>query len=139
MYRQGRSHAKASSRHHTPRPVFPLPKPPGPFAVPGSASWHKVDELEDLDPIPLRNDAPPGRAPKSYESERWDCSPLFRPVRIPTDPPDCEGVSLDELLAGEYTAALVSTYLADIKFLLETAPRLKEVPFLLVQGIKEEK
>lgn len=108
--------------------------------VPATASWHKATGETAVDPIPPRSDAgPKGRIPRSYATERWACPPLFRPVRIPTDPADSDGVSLDELVAGEYTDALVSSYLVDIKFLLDTAPRLKTVPFLLIQGIKEEK
>ncbi|CAN0418078.1 unnamed protein product, partial [Pylaiella littoralis] len=83
---------------------------------------------------------PQGRIPRSYQTERWSCPPLFRPVRIPSDPPQnaADGVSLDELIAGEYTDALVACYLVDIEFLLKTVPRLKKVPFLLIQGVKEK-
>ncbi|CAN0443831.1 unnamed protein product, partial [Pylaiella littoralis] len=81
-----------------------------------------------------------GAHSRSYQTERWSCPPLFRPVRIPSDPPQnaADGVSLDELIAGEYTDALVACYLVDIEFLLKTVPRLKKVPFLLIQGVKEK-
>ncbi|CAM9593064.1 unnamed protein product [Scytosiphon promiscuus] len=106
-----------------------------------SRGWDKKKKKTKKVPPPPRYVEPQGRRPKSYASERWSCPPLFRPVRIPTDP--CrnasDGVSLDELLAGEYTDALVATYLVDVEFLLKAAIRLCTVPFLLIQGIKEEK
>eukprot|EP00903_Cladosiphon_okamuranus_P008270 g7959.t1 len=109
-------------------------------SVAGTAAWHKPDEKAEDEPIPPRSDAgPKGRPPRSYHTARWECPPLFRPVRISSDPPGSDGVSLDELLAGEYTEALVSSYLVDVEFLLKTVPRLKKVPFLLIQGVKEEK
>lgn len=131
--------------HTSTPPSAPLPSSRPPCfisvpSVPARVQWHKVDEEAEDAPILPRSDAgPKGRPPRSYATERWDCPPLFRPVRIPSDPPDSDGVSLDELLAGEYTEAMVCSYLVDAEFLLQTAPRLKTVPFLLVQGIKDDK
>lgn len=146
----------AFSHDHDPTPATPLhinlaaapplarPAPrPAPNRTTNTSTWHKKDPLNKTPrPKPGSStiDKPRGRLPRSYAKERWACPPLFRPVRIPSDPADnADGVSLHELLAGEYTDALIGSFLVDINFLLDAAPRLKTVPFLLIQGVKENK
>ena len=78
------------------------------------------------------------RLPRSYITERWKAPPLFRPIRIPSDHPNnSDAVSLHELIAGDYTEVLIATYLFSGRFILDALPRLKTVPLLIVQGVKD--
>lgn len=74
---------------------------------------------------------------KSYATEAWDCPPLFRLVHTPADPAAAStGVTLPELIAGDYTSALLSTFLLGAPFLFEACPRLATVPLVLCHGMK---
>lgn len=95
-----------------------------------NAKGNSVNFGEEQNPC---EDSKPRPIPRCYETERWGAPPFFRPVRLPSDPVEnVDGVSLEEIIAGEFLEAVIATYLFDMAFMFETVPRLKSVPLLIV-------
>lgn len=65
-------------------------------------------------------------------------APLFRLLSSPTDTASAGAVPLEDLMSGEFHEALFANYMVDPILLMKAQPRLRQVPWVLVCGDRDD-